>query len=216
MKLKILSWNVREVNDVSKRKVIKALIRSQKADMVCLQETKMQKMSIRVVRSLGVGRFLEWGVVNARGAAGGVVVFWDNRVLELVGMEVGQFSISCRFKNCEDGFMWIFTGVYGPIVKRCRESLREELGAIWGLWNDPWCIGGDFNVIRFPYEHSRRGRVSSTIRRFLEVIDHLELRDLPMQGGPFTWSGGLNSRSMSRLDQFLVSEDWESFFRGVA
>ena len=88
MKLKILSWNVREVNDVSKRKVIKALIRSQKADMVCLQETKMQKMSIRVVRSLGVGRFLEWGVVNARGAAGGVVVFWDNRVLELVGMEV--------------------------------------------------------------------------------------------------------------------------------
>ena len=49
MKLKILSWNVRGVNDVSKRKVIKALIRSQKADMVCLQETKMQKMSIRVV-----------------------------------------------------------------------------------------------------------------------------------------------------------------------
>ena len=71
-------------------------------------------------------------------------------------------------------------------------------------------------MIRFPYEHSRRGRVSSTIRRFLEVIDHLELRDLPMQGGPFTWSGGLNSQSMSRLDQFLVSEDWESFFRGVA
>ena len=28
-------------------------------------------------------------VVNARGVAGGVVDFWDNRVLELVGMEVG-------------------------------------------------------------------------------------------------------------------------------
>ena len=59
--------------------------------------------------------------MNAKGAAGGVVVFRDNKVLELVGMEVGQFSISFHFKNCEDGFLWIFTGVYGPTMKRYRE-----------------------------------------------------------------------------------------------
>lgn len=28
-----------------------------------------------LVRSLGVGRFLEWGVVNAKGVGGGVLVF---------------------------------------------------------------------------------------------------------------------------------------------
>lgn len=44
-------------------------------DLVCLQETKIQEMSIGVVRRLGVGRFLEWEAVNARGAAGRVVVF---------------------------------------------------------------------------------------------------------------------------------------------
>ena len=74
MKIKILSWNVRGVNDRNKRKLIKALIRSQKVDLVCLQETKMIEMSLGVVRSLGVGRFLEWGALNARGAVGGVVV----------------------------------------------------------------------------------------------------------------------------------------------
>ena len=58
--------------------------------------------------------------MNARGATGGVVVFWDNRVLELVGMEVGLFSISYRFNNYEDGFVWIFSGVYGPTMKRYR------------------------------------------------------------------------------------------------
>ncbi|RVW14381.1 hypothetical protein CK203_090480 [Vitis vinifera] len=42
-----------------------------------LVETKMSEMSLGVVRSLGVGRFLEWGALNARGAAGGVVVYWD-------------------------------------------------------------------------------------------------------------------------------------------
>ena len=34
-------------------------------------------------------------------------------------------------------------------------------------------------------------------------------------GGPFTWRGGLNSQSMSRLDRFLVTEDWECHFNGV-
>ena len=111
--LKLLSWNVRGANDNNKRKVIKALIRAQKAYLVYLQEAKIREMSIGVVHNLSVGRFLEWGTVNARGATGGVVVFWDNRVLDLIGMEVVQFSISCRFRNYEDGFVWVFTGVYG-------------------------------------------------------------------------------------------------------
>ena len=81
------------MNDRNKKSLIKALISSQKVDLVYLQETKMSEMSIGVVRSLGVGRFLEWGVLNVKGAVGGVLVFWDNRVLELVGMEVGLFSI---------------------------------------------------------------------------------------------------------------------------
>ena len=58
MKLKILSWNVRGVNDPDKRKVIKNFIRIHRVDMVCLQETKVQEMNIDMVRSLGVGHFL--------------------------------------------------------------------------------------------------------------------------------------------------------------
>ena len=71
---------------------------------------------------MGVGRCLEWGAVNSRGlASGGVVVFWDNRVLRFPEMEVGLFSVSHRFKNCEDGFCWSFTRVYRPTLKMDRE-----------------------------------------------------------------------------------------------
>ena len=59
MKLKILSWNVRGANDSSKRKIIKSVIRKQKVDLLCIQETKIQVMSEGVVRSLGSGRFLD-------------------------------------------------------------------------------------------------------------------------------------------------------------
>ena len=59
MNLKILSWNVRRVNDKSKRKVIKSVVKKQKVDLFCIQETKMQVMTEGVVRSLGPGRFLD-------------------------------------------------------------------------------------------------------------------------------------------------------------
>ena len=71
MKIKILSWNVRGVNDSDKRKVIKNLIRTNRVDLVCLQETKVQDMNIEMVRSLGVGRFLKWIALNPEGSAGG-------------------------------------------------------------------------------------------------------------------------------------------------
>ena len=54
------------------------------------------------------------------------------------------------------------------------------------------------------------------MRRFAEIVNEFGLRDLPLQGGLFTWSGGRNGRSMSHLDRFLVSSDWESQFCNVA
>ena len=77
---------------------------------MCLQETKIQEMSNVLVKSLCVGRCLELGVLNSRGAArrGRGLVFWDNRVLQLEEIEVGKFIVSCRFKNCEDGFLLVF------------------------------------------------------------------------------------------------------------
>ena len=52
-------------------------------------------------------------------------------------MEIGQFSITYRFKNYEDGFLWIFIGVHGPTLKRSKESFWDELGVIRDFWNDP-------------------------------------------------------------------------------
>ena len=87
---------------------------------------------------------------------------------------------------------------------------------IRGPWEEPWCVGGDFNEILSPNERSRGGRISNTMRRFSDILnDFLGLRDLPLQRDPYTWWGEQNGRSMSRLDRFLVSTDWESHFSKV-
>lgn len=125
------------------------------------------------MRSLGIGRFLDWGTLDAHGSAGGLLICWDKRTLEVIEMEVGNFSISCRLRNVEDGLVWMFIE---------REWMWEEIGAIRGIWDDPWCLGGDFNVILSQREKSNQGRLTSAMRRFAQVVDELELIDLPLQG----------------------------------
>ena len=77
--------------------------------------------------------------MDSRGTTGGIVVIWDNRVLELLELENGEHSISCHFKNYKNGFTWTFTGVYGLTMSRDMECFWNELGAIYGLWNGP-CV----------------------------------------------------------------------------
>ena len=66
-------------------------------------------------------------------------------MIQLLEKKEGQYH--CRFKLLEEDFIWVFTGVYGPIAYGRREDLWEELGAIRGLWGDPWCLRRDFNAI---------------------------------------------------------------------
>ncbi|RVW40784.1 hypothetical protein CK203_080718 [Vitis vinifera] len=45
-------------------------------------------MNEGMVRSLGSGRFLDWGALDAQGAAGGILICWDKRTLEILEMEM--------------------------------------------------------------------------------------------------------------------------------
>ena len=73
--------------------------------------------------------------------------------------------------------------MYGPFSKEEMEILWEELEAIRGIWDGPWCLKGDFNVTLYQKEMSNQGRLTGSMRRFAQVVDELELLDLPLQGG---------------------------------
>ena len=92
-------------NNDTKRSLLKAFIKLQKVDVVCLQETKIKKVSDGLIRSLGPRRFLDWAVIQAKGPSGGIIIFWDSRVFQLMGKEEGLFTLSCRFRVLEDGFI---------------------------------------------------------------------------------------------------------------
>ena len=122
-----------------------------------------------LAHSLGVGRFLNWKALNVEGTVGGIFLLWDKRRISWVDSVIGRFSVSCLFRMVEDGYQWVFFGAYGPVERSLKEFFWKELGSIRGLWEEPWCLGGEFNEILSPNERSRGGRISNSMRRFSKI-----------------------------------------------
>jgi hypothetical protein len=51
-----------------------------------------------------------------------------------------------------------------------------------------WLLVGDFNLIRKPSDSNRPGGNVQEMLRFNEVMSHLGLEELPLQGSHFSWS----------------------------
>ena len=71
-----------------------------------------------------------------------------------------------------------------------------------------------FEVDLFNILCNREGRLSFAMRRFSKVIEDLGLKDLSLQGGPLCWEQCSNNQSKSKLDHFIMFEDWKCHFSG--
>jgi exonuclease III len=71
MNLKIVSWNVRGLNDRDKRLQVSHLLKMWRADIVCLQETKLDFIDRGIVRSLWGIQHVDWLYLGSEGASGG-------------------------------------------------------------------------------------------------------------------------------------------------
>lgn len=104
------------------------------------------------------------------------------------------------------------TSIYGPNNSNGRGDFWAESSQVARKWNKPWALGGDFNVIRFPYEKKGGCVMTTAMRDLSDWIRQQDLVDLPLGGADFTWSNNQAIPVMSRLDRFLVSTDWLDLF----
>lgn len=70
-----------------------------------------------------------------------------------------------------------------PKYNSVRRSLWEELVGLISWWHMPWCIGGGFNVTRFPSERSEEACYCPAMMEFSDFIFEHDLMDLPLAGG---------------------------------
>nr|XP_009599700.1 uncharacterized protein LOC104095304 [Nicotiana tomentosiformis] len=142
----------------------------------------MEVFSDAIVRSVWGGSWMKYDWVPAAASAGGILLMWDDRSLEVKEIRKGAFSLAALVKDRVSGVEWGFGGVYGPVGEGSKVSFWEELANILGEWDIPWVLGGDFNTIRFPEERLGCSVFSRAMEEFSDFInDHL-LIDLPLSG----------------------------------
>jgi hypothetical protein len=155
---------------------------------------------------------VDWLYLGSEGASGGILMMWDRRVVEKMDSAMGQYSISCKFRNVLDQTDWAFSGVYGPNINRERDFMWEELAGVASWWGVLWVVGGDFNVVRFPSERLGMTHFTPAMHGFSDFISSCGLRDTQLEGGLFTWLNNRANVAMSRIDRFLYSDEWDGLF----
>lgn len=75
-------------------------------------------------------------------------------------------------------------------------------------WGEKWVVGGDFNMVLRRLERSDGGNPNGEEEEFKEVVDRLNLVDLPLMGGRWTWTNLRSSPSCSRITRFSISHDF--------
>lgn len=153
-----------------------------------LQEMKLKGLNDRLIREIRKMKNISWVAVGAVGSSGGIHTMWDTRYVVVEQHWTDAFSVSIIVEDLSARSKWLLTAVYGPDDGQRRKELWKELNEVRGCWNGAWCIGGDWNIIRFPSERLEGCRWNEDMRAFSDWINHHSLMDLHLACASFTWS----------------------------
>lgn len=136
-KMKIISWNVRGLNDRQKRLEVRQTMLLEKPNIICLQETKISQMERNVFKEICGNHLRQMKVLNANGTRGGILIAWTDKRFEELDSDIREFTITFKLKSKQDQNIFYLTGVYGPSVSTIRQRFLDELQAIRPTDNTP-------------------------------------------------------------------------------
>ncbi|XP_049406103.1 uncharacterized protein LOC125869691 [Solanum stenotomum] len=206
-------WNVTGLNCGRKRSLIRKTRKEWNVDAVCLQETKLSEDITEVVRDIWGNKWVDYVHLEASGTRGGIVIMWDKRDWEGKLSSVGMYSVSCSLVGKTQDFKWHLTCIYAPNHRQEREETWGEIGATRGLFSGPCILCGDFNTTRHPLEKKNCRRINNAMSDLSEFIEDMELVNLDLKGGKYTWKKGDRHDRATRLDRILISDEMDDSFK---
>ncbi|XP_028090751.1 uncharacterized protein LOC114290933 [Camellia sinensis] len=204
--MKILSWNVRGLRRPEERGKIRNLVKDRNVDVLLLQETKRSTLDEFFVKTILPYEEMDFLGVDPDGSAGGLLCIWRPNVFQLKDCCCSRNFILISSSTC---FSFdCVVNIYAPNEVLRRSQLWDALVSVYPHYSNPWCVGGDFNEIRFMSERIGCSRRERGMKDFNEFIHRLEFSDLPMLGRQFTWCNALDGERWSRIDRFLLDSRW--------
>jgi hypothetical protein len=126
------------------------------------------------------------------------------------GFFTSKWTITTSFRFIGSNKPGFLTNFYSPATPGDKEAFLHHLEWIANhIGNHQWILGGDFNMIT-SLEEKKGGtrRLGNDSEQFHRIIILLNLIDIGIDNGPFTWSTRHSGEQhvSCRLDRFLISE----------
>ncbi|GAV90321.1 LOW QUALITY PROTEIN: Exo_endo_phos domain-containing protein/DUF4283 domain-containing protein, partial [Cephalotus follicularis] len=208
-------WNIRGFNDPIKQREVKSLILKHNVAFMGVLETRVRAANKdKVARKIGRGWKL---IANHSSLLGRIWILWNPSAVQFTVEHISHQAIHGRL--IVQGYEVFVSVVYGSCDYRERRELWANLVHLSSrLKSMPWIVIGDYNVSRWPNEHSgRRSVFSKAMSEFGDCIRKCEIEDLRQTGCFFSWSNKrVGDEAVSKkLDRATGNWGWFKEFNHV-
>lgn len=210
--IKLLSWNTRGLGCPDKCNGVRSMIRFARCDVVCIQESKLNEFNLAYFSSF-LPSYLEKSCVyiNAVNHNGGCIISWRKSYTSLNSWST-RHTCSVVLRQNSSGSVFTVTNVYGPSVDAQKQDFLRELEELAKTIQQPWCLVGDFNMVRWMIDRSGDYRCLSLMDNFNDLIMRLQLVDIPLKNRDYTWCNKQPDPIFSKIDRCFLTSDWTTSY----
>lgn len=209
--MKILVWNVRGLNSPARRTTIAQIVMAANPSVVCFQETKMEIVTLDIVKHCLGNKFETFYYLPAVGTRRGILLAWDATMVAPSHPHYTQNTLTALVKP-RVGQEWWITGVYGPQLDGDKIVFLQEIVDVRDLQAGPWMLLGDFNLLVNPEDKSNNAINRRMMARFRAKLNLLELKELYLNRRRYTWSNERAEATLEKIDHVFCRNSWEDLY----
>lgn len=185
--LGVYTWNIRELNSISKRNAVRTVISKLCNRVVCLQESKVNYVSYFFLCTFD-GYFLDKCVfLEFDDTSRGVITYWNSRCSQVAMSLWENIRSLFYFRTSSPEKIFYVTNIYGPVRWDGKEKVFSEVAQ---LKMHTVGVDGSFAAIFSSIwkQEERRGKTLNVraMTLFNDLISDLALIDPPMTNKSFT------------------------------
>lgn len=128
--IKVCSWNVRGLGDSNKCGDVLSKLISSTADLVLLQETKLDNISTVKLRSFLPCRLDNFYYNAANGVSGGTLMAWSASTLYSTNVSLTPNTLSVHLTSTTTNLSQLITNVCAPSSPELRPTFSDELKSL--------------------------------------------------------------------------------------
>jgi hypothetical protein len=132
----VLSFNVRGLGGLVKRKRVRELVREQRVDFLAIQETKLELITDKLCYSLWGDNDCEWAFLPSIGNSGGILSIWRKSVSKLIHSFVGNGFVGVCVDWGIHNKRCFIVNIYSKCNLLAKRAMWESIGAVRHVWGE--------------------------------------------------------------------------------